>query len=787
MAFDTTQDAYVQFREIARQRTTPVVAWVGSGLSVPAGLPTWPGLRQELIETAKGKVFTLSSDDREQAHARLTIAASSKEPWLAFELLKRVLGQTTYRETVRRVLGGAATASIPSAYLDLWHLKVSGVLTLNLDRLVTRAFTHLTPGAAPPEFSGHDTANWLHVLRTPHPFIVNLHGTVEDTSSWALSRDELHSLFATPGYDDFVATCLTSRCALFLGISADDLSVGGHLERLARRGIPSGPHFWLTSRADIHTDEWAENLGVRIIRYEAADVDHSAINEFFRDLLGYVPRDDSPEPVTLELPIASAPLLSPSAMLREDAEAIRTALNAKAAELLGTGTEQEYERYRQFCRDYNQAIYRAWYVDVEAGDDLLLGYRLLERAGGGAFGRVFRASAPDGETVAIKLLHEEVRRTPEMLESFRRGVRSMSILTKADLAGIVRYRGASEIPAMVIMDWVEGPNLREAVQAKQLTSWTEILHVALSLTRIIRSAHSLPERVLHRDLRPANIMLRGYWTDAWPVDVVVLDFDLSYHVGSHEKTIDLRGESSNGYLAPEQLQRIPGISTRNAAVDSFGLGMTLYYLVSHRDPYPAEHLHAAWKTTVEAAVLHPLVPDWISLPTRVGRIIESCTRHEQAQRWDIAQVEAELGRLALVLSQGAPNVHSAELLAEELVARTAPTGQYEWNYDSLTSKVVLASGLAMLVSADEARELITLNIDWANSGAASRRGVIKWLPEAMKSACEILKSGGWNLHQHNVGQQTVHITAVAPVSKINRDVDSASRILSRVLEKLTFR
>src|SRR5256885_4841151 len=67
-----------------------------------------------------------------------------------------------------------------------------------------------------------------------------------------------------------VQTCalpiFASRTVVFLGISADDVAAGGHLERLKELGIKLGSHYWITARRDNPTDSWAEAVGIQIGR-----------------------------------------------------------------------------------------------------------------------------------------------------------------------------------------------------------------------------------------------------------------------------------------------------------------------------------------------------------------------------------------------------------------------------------------------------------------------------------------------------------------------------------------
>ncbi len=229
------------------------------------------------------------------------------------------------------------------------------------------------------------------------------------------------------------------------------------------------------------------------------------------------------------------------------------------------------------------------------------------------------------------------------LHAFRRGVQSMRILSDRGVEGMVQYREASEIPALVVMDYVDGPNLATAREAGYLDEWPVLLRVASELTTVVRRAHSLPERVLHRDLRPENVMLRDYYTPGIDWQLVVLDFDLSWHRDANQRSV--LHTSSAGYLAPEQMHRTPGVSTRSALVDSFGLGMTLLYLCRGTDPSPDEHLQVGWLDTIRAACKSVGPASWASVPKRFERMIRKCTDDTQSARWDLATIEGELHRL----------------------------------------------------------------------------------------------------------------------------------------------
>src|SRR5690606_29095957 len=110
----------------------------------------------------------------------------------------------------------------------------------------------------------------------------------------------------------------------------------------------------------------------------------------------------------------------------------------------------------------------------------ILSYKIVESAESneGAFGKVWSAIDGDGNKIALKIFRYELREKPAMLRAFRRGIRSLRILANHSLPGIVEFRAASEIPPVLAMEWVEGPNLQEVVPTGMLHDWGRSIRVA---------------------------------------------------------------------------------------------------------------------------------------------------------------------------------------------------------------------------------------------------------------------------------------------------------------------
>lgn len=781
-------EAYIRLRDIVAERTNPIVFWIGAGLSRPSGLPSWRDLRDALRKAALARANALEAEEKREVRELVTSADAQKDLWIAFDILKKAVGPTTYRNVIRDKLSAMPRCEIPADYKRLWQLPVKGAITLNLDSFVLQSYSEVRSGERVVPFTGIEAGTYTHVLKQAAPFIVNLHGRIDNESSWILTESELRKLLRNKGYTEFIRTVLCAFTVVFVGITADDKAVAAHFNWLSNKGIDFGDHYWLTDRTDTAADTWAEKAGVRLIRYQCRGADHSELSSLLAQLSSYVSMDSKPAPAAPSQRRKGLPHLpSPEAILRENPDEIRYILNEHAARILAPRNKEAHEAYAEFCREYDRAIYQSWYVNISPPDNVLLGYTIASEIKQGAFGRVFEAYDEDGARVAIKLLREDIRRDDNMLQSFRRGVQSMGILSRREVSGMVPYRETSEIPAFAVMEFVEGVDLTDAVQSGNLSNWGTTVRVALDLARILRKAHRLPERVLHRNIRPSNVMLRDFYGLTNAFEVVVLDFDLSWYRGAVGVSIN-DANTVTGYLAPEQVRSGPTSSTRNALVDSFGLGMTLYYMRTGKDPNHLQHLHAEWESDCMSSICVVGCDSWKSLPRRFARLILSCTQDSQSMRWDMAQIQGELERLTEVLRDPS-QVPSADLWAEEIAARAVQalgTGyDYTWDPDLSTSRVKLPRGLALSFRGSEEDHEVKLSLQWVGTGDAKYENLKKYLPAHCDRAADALKKGGWRLQKKpDVHTDLVTFEARMSVSLLRTEYEKAADAAAHALEEM---
>lgn len=777
------QPAYSQFRDIFSERTNNIVFWVGSGVSAGYGLPVWKDLLKQLRNIGRSKIQSYEESERKKGEAKLELISGLQDNWLSFELLKDLLGQTTYEESIRRAL--SANSHDFNLYDKLWGLAPSGMLTLNLDKFIVKSFSKINPGKDLNEFSGKDAGPNTHLLKNPTPFIAHLHGTLENTHSWVFTKKELTGLLSTNAYSNFISALLSTRTVLFVGVSADDIAVGGFLENLKSAGTSTGPHFWITNRPDYKTDKWAEDNGIRIIRYESADNSHAELFALFDDLKTYVPHDDIPAPVRAEVQLVNE-IPVPDELQKKEPEEIRTILNGYAAKILEPSTPDSLDKYRKFCIDYEYQIHNAWFMTHNPPNNIFFSYTIEEPIGEGAFGKVYRGKGPSGEDVAIKLLREEIRSKPVMLESFRRGVQSMRILSNHKIDGMVPYKTAYEIPACAVMDFVNGPNLKEAIDSRHITRLCDKVRVALELIKIIRSGHNLPERVLHRDIRPANIMLSNYYLDPDGWKVAVLDFDLSWHKDAVGKSVDVQSSAMLSYAAPEQIDPNLKVSTRNALVDSFGIGMTLYFLFTGKEPGIAEYADESWGDKIASNIITANKNRSEFVFVRLVRLIMKATEKEQNKRLDMANIEYEMERVALELET--PNkVESVEFVADKILFEAFGLCGYSWNPDMTSGEKTYPSGLRLKLAADEVHREICLQINWISAGHESKTGLVKYMPAIKEKITSEFIKKDWRVIASEIDRGwALNIIAILPAVRARKDTKDVVKLIESISKEIRF-
>ncbi len=148
----------------------------------------------------------------------------------------------------------------------------------------------------------------------------------------------------------------------------------------------------------------------------------------------------------------------------------------------------------------------------------------------------------------------------------------------------------------VIMDYIEGESLNKVLDAYGAQPQEAVIEWAKQLSDVLDYLHTQNPPVIYRDMKPANIMLKPDGT------VRLIDFGIAreYKEG---KEGDTEAIGTRGYAAPEQFG---GKGQTDARTDIYSLGVTLYHLVTGKNPaeppyeiYPIRHWNPSFSSGLE--------------------------------------------------------------------------------------------------------------------------------------------------------------------------------------------
>ena len=266
--------------------------------------------------------------------------------------------------------------------------------------------------------------------------------------------------------------------------------------------------------------------------------------------------------------------------------------------------------------------------DIKSGTVLAERYEILQLLGRGGMGAVYKARDVElDRTVALKLIRPELARNPEILRRFKqelilaRQVTHKNVIRIFDLG---QYAGIK----FITMDYVEGQSLQQLRLEREKFPPEQAARIMLQICRALEAAHS--EGVIHRDLKPQNIMLDSSGR------VYVMDFGIarSAYLPGMTQTGVLIGTPE--YMSPEQA-RGEKLTERS---DLFSLGVIFYELLTGKSPYPADApLGTLWKRLQEKPK-SPMDVD-PTIPKPLSDIVMKALELDPDVRWASAREIAQ--------------------------------------------------------------------------------------------------------------------------------------------------
>ena len=312
-------------------------------------------------------------------------------------------------------------------------------------------------------------------------------------------------------------------------------------------------------------------------------------------------------------------------------------------------------------------------IEIHDRDWKLGNYHILEEIGRGGMGVIYRARQRHSRRiVALKRVLSYHGDSRDTLERFRREAEAAASLDHPNILPIYEVGEAEGLPFFT-MKYASGGTLQHAAPALRRAPRDDVRLIA-KVTRAVAYAHG--EGILHRDLKPGNILLDGRG------EPLVSDFGLAKWIDTaSDLTRSLAIFGTPGFIAPEQAQG--DRRTLSAAADVYSLGAILFELLGGRPPFLGEHALAVIRQAADkpAPKLRSVLP---AADRDLETICAKCLERDANARYSSAEALADDLERWL---EGRP-----------IVARpvSAPTEGWRW---AKRNPVVAATGAVCLVLA----------------------------------------------------------------------------------------
>lgn len=287
----------------------------------------------------------------------------------------------------------------------------------------------------------------------------------------------------------------------------------------------------------------------------------------------------------------------------------------------------------QLCAACGEACVGA--VCEHCGEPTLLAgrYRLIEIVGEGATGTTYRAilEAPGATETVVAVKEMPLGRAGVDVRRFEREATVLRQLRHDRIPAYVDHftEGKGKRRTLYLVQaFIDGPTLAEELASRRYTE-AEVLDILASICDVLTYLHTLQPPVIHRDLKPGNLVRRA------DGDLVLIDFGAVRDVLRDPSLGGSTVAGTYGYMAPEQFS-----GDASPATDLYALGVLAVALLSRRDPIDlmkghrldwqaVVHVSASTKALIEA-LLAPLPLDRPASAAAVQSQIARILRGEEA-------------------------------------------------------------------------------------------------------------------------------------------------------------
>jgi tRNA A-37 threonylcarbamoyl transferase component Bud32 len=273
---------------------------------------------------------------------------------------------------------------------------------------------------------------------------------------------------------------------------------------------------------------------------------------------------------------------------------------------------------------------------------------IISLIGRGGMGCVFKARQPQlNRFVALKILPEALAADPAFAERFTREAQALASLNHPNIVTVHDFGRAGGF-YFLLMEFVDGVNLRQAIEAKRYTP-EEALSMVPPICEALQFAHD--HKIVHRDIKPENLLLDRNGR------VKIADFGIAKIIGAAPGGVEEKAAGTPKYVAPEQLSDPARVDHR---ADIYSMGVLIYELLTGE--LPDERLVPPSRK--------------VQVDVRVDEVVLRALEHSPALRW---QTAAELQTQVETVRQNPPReTKETKISLGAICALCLPAGLFSW-------------------------------------------------------------------------------------------------------------
>ena len=228
-------------------------------------------------------------------------------------------------------------------------------------------------------------------------------------------------------------------------------------------------------------------------------------------------------------------------------------------------------------------------MDKYIGKILNNRYEIEELIGIGGMANVYKAkdTLTNRETV-VKFLRDEHLSDPDLMRRFKNESKAIALLSHPNIVKIYDFSFDGDVQ-FIVMEYIDGITLKEYIERQSALHWKDVVHFSVQILQALQHAHD--KGIVHRDIKPQNIMLLEDGT------IKVTDFGIARFARTEERTAtDNKALGSVHYISPEQARG----ECADEKSDIYSVGVEMYEMLTGQLPFDAENAVSVALKQIEA-------------------------------------------------------------------------------------------------------------------------------------------------------------------------------------------